>query len=78
MSSGLGLGTTSTAVLRQGFISANTAVSVTQASEFQSGHKVVKKGSEHLILCISLTNRGIQCIEITQNTQILKIADFAI
>ena len=39
---GLGLGTTSTAVLRQGFISANTAVSVTQASEFQSGHKVVK------------------------------------
>ena len=36
-----------------------------------------EEGSKHLIFCISMANKVIKCIEITQNAQILKIADFA-
>ena len=39
-----------------------------------SGKKVFK----HLILCISMTNKVIEYIEIPQNTQILKIAVFVL
>ena len=42
-------------------------------TKFQSG----KKGSKHLISCISMANKVIEYIEITQNTQVLKIAVFA-
>ena len=40
-------------------VSHNTASSKTKTSKFQSGHRVVKKGSKHLILCISMTYKGI-------------------
>ena len=37
-----------------------------------------EKSSKHLISYISMTYKVIKCIEITQNIQILKIAEFAI
>ena len=35
-------------------------------------------GSKHLILCISMAYKVIECIVFTQNTKILKISVFAI
>ena len=43
----------------QTMVSANTASSKTKTSKFQSGHRVAKKGSIHLMLCISMTYKGI-------------------
>ena len=56
-------------------VSANTASSEPKTANF----KVViqwGKSSKRLILCMYMTFKVIKCIEITQNTQILKIADF--
>ena len=60
-------------------VSANTASWFPKTSEFYSGHRAVKKGSKHLILGISMTkNKVIEYIEITKNTQILKVAVFTV
>ena len=45
-------------------VSANTASSEPKTSEFQSGHRVVKKVLN--ILSLSMTNKVIECIEITK------------
>ena len=56
-------------------VSANGPTSVSNTSEVQSGHKVVKKSLKNLKLCIFMIYNVIRCIKITQKTQILKIAD---
>ena len=63
-------------LVSQDKVSADGASSDPKTSEFQSCHRVVKKGFKRLISCISMTYKVIKCIEITQNTQILKITDF--
>ena len=56
-------------------VSANTASSLPKTSKFQRGDRVLKVV---LILCVSMAYTVIECLVFTQNTQILKIAVFAI
>ena len=46
-------------------------------ADFQSGSRVLKKGVLNLFLSISMAYNVILCQTIVENTQILKIAKFA-
>ena len=58
-------------------VSANGANYGPKTSESQSGYRVAKKVLNTWYY-VSMTYKVIECIEITQNTQILKITDFPI
>ena len=47
-------------------------------ADFQSGLKVLKKGALKLFLSISMEYNVILCRQVAENTQILKIAKFAL
>ena len=46
-------------------------------ADFQSGSRVLKKGVLKLFLSISIAYNVISCQKVAENTQILKIAKFA-
>ena len=46
-------------------------------ADFQSGSRVLKKGVLNLFLSISMAYNVISCQKVAENTQILKIAKFA-
>ena len=58
-------------------IAAVGEIPVWYRADFQSGSRVLKKGVLNLFLSISITYNVISCQKVAENTQILKIAKFA-